>query len=264
MIELYIFILGLFFGSFLNVLADRLPEGRTLLGRSECDTCHHKLSWNDLIPVISFIEIKGKCRYCKAPLSIQYPLSELFTAVIFLLTWILSNQWYHELNLHIIHISIAAVLIVMVLSDIRYQIIPDSMQGILLLLGVFRLISLGMLQYDMSSFAWLQYFGWAVLHGLIVMSPLLAVHIVTKGRGMGFGDVKFAFIIGFILGLWSGLGALYIGFLLGGVIGAILILTRKGKPKSKIAFGPFLILGFYIMLFFEHDVIYWIGKIYGF
>ncbi len=264
MIEAYIFILGLFFGSFLNVLADRLPHGRTLLGRSKCDNCHHELSWRDLIPIISFIELKGKCRYCKASLSIQYPLSEIFTGAIFLLTWILSNQWYQDTTLHIVHIVIAAVLIVMMLSDIRYQIIPDSMQVILFLLGIGRLILLGMLQQDMIMIGWLEYMGWAFLHGVVVMAPLLTVFFVTKGRGMGFGDVKFAFITGFILGLWSGLGALYIGFITGGVIGAFLILSRRGKPKSKIAFGPFLILGFYMMLFFEQDVIYWISRIYGF
>lgn len=264
MIEAYIFILGLFFGSFLNVLADRLPNGRTLLGRSKCDSCSHELSWRDLIPIISFIEIKGKCRYCKAPLSIQYPLSELFTGVIFLLTWILSNQWYHSEILHLIHIAIASVLIVMMLSDLRYQIIPDSMQVILLVLGIIRLIFLGMLQQEMNILGWTQFAGWAILHGVIVMAPLLTVYLITKGRGMGFGDVKFSFTNGFILGLWSGLGALYIGFITGGIVGTYLILSRKGKPKSKIAFGPFLILGFYIMLFFEQDVIYWIGRLYGF
>lgn len=264
MVELYIFSIGLFFGSFLNVLADRLPQGRTLLGRSSCDSCHHVLSWRDLIPIISFIEIKGKCRYCKASLSIQYPSVELITGVIFILTWILSNQWYHELSLHILHISIASVLIVMLISDLRYQIIPDSMQLVLLLLGFMRLIILGLLHQDMSFEFWFPYIGWAFLHGVIVMAPLMTVHLITKGRGMGFGDVKFAFIIGLILGLWSGLGALYIGFLTGGIVGAFLILTRRGKPKSKIAFGPFLILGFYAMMFFEHDVMYWISRVYGF
>lgn len=264
MIEAYIFVLGLFFGSFLNVLADRLPQGRTLLGRSKCDSCHHELSWRDLIPIISFIELRGSCRYCKASLSLQYPLVELFTGVIFLLTWTLSNQWYHSVFLHTIHIAIASVLLVMLLSDLRYQIIPDSMQISLLVLGVIRLVLLGMLQESMGIIAWLQYTGWAVVHGLAVMVPLLLVYIITKGRGMGFGDVKFSFLSGFILGLWSGLGALYIGFVSGGIVGAFLILSRRGKPKSKIAFGPFLILGFYIMLFFEQDVIYWISKLYGF
>ena len=264
MLEIYIFIVGLFFGSFLNVLADRLPKGRTLLGRSECDQCHHVLNWKDLFPVISFIELNGKCRYCKASLSIQYPAVEIVTGVVFLLTWTLSNVWYHEVSMHILHVSIASVLLVMVISDLRYQIIPDSMQISLLLLGLIRLIFLGSFQQNTTAIIWLQYFGTAFIHGLIVMAPLFLIYILTKGRGMGFGDVKFSFITGLMLGLWPGLGALYIGFITGGIAGAYLIISRKGKPKSKIAFGPFLILGFYLMLFFEQDVIYWIGKIYGF
>ncbi len=264
MVTIYIFILGLFFGSFLNVLADRLPAGETLLGRSKCDRCKHTLGWRDLIPIISFIELKAKCRYCKASLSYQYPLSELFTAAIFLLTWILSNNLYTSLPLHIVHLIIAGTLVVMVLSDLRYQIIPDEMQLLLLLAGAIRIALLGLNQSDFTISDWFLMYGWAFVHGLIVMSPLLLVHVITKGKGMGFGDVKFAFITGFILNLWSGLGALYIGFVSGGIIGAFLLLTKQGRPKTKIAFGPFLIIGFYLMIFFENDVTYWISRIYGF
>jgi len=107
-------------------------------------------------------------------------------------------------------------------------------------------------------------FGTPAIHGVIVMLPLLLVFLFTKGRGMGFGDVKFTFILGFILGLWNGLTALYIAFLSGGLFGGVLLLTRKKGMKSKVPFGPFLILGMYLMIFFDNDIMYWIMKAYGF
>ena len=100
--------------------------------------------------------------------------------------------------------------------------------------------------------------------GMAVMLPLLLIFLITKGNGMGFGDVKFSYIIGFILGTKSGLIALYIGFVIGGLIALILMLTKKAKLKTKIAFGPFLIFGFYIMLFFAKELYSLINKVYGF
>src|SRR3990167_11154860 len=90
--SIILFIIGLFFGSFLNVVADRLACEQTLGGRSKCDTCKRELSWIDLIPIISYTSLKVKCRYCQASISIQYPISEIATGVIFTLTWILSQN----------------------------------------------------------------------------------------------------------------------------------------------------------------------------
>src|SRR3989344_9157803 len=143
-VYIFIFFIGLFFGSFLNVLADRLSKGKTMLGRSICDSCKHTLAWNDLIPIVSYVILGGKCRYCKAPFSIQYPLAEIFTGVIFVLTWYVSTERLvistDVFGLHIIHVAIAAVLIVMFLADIRYQIIPDEMQIALLILGISKIV----------------------------------------------------------------------------------------------------------------------------
>lgn len=263
-ILLFIFITGLFFGSFLNVLADRLPHGRTILGRSHCDSCRHVLRWNDLIPVISFTVLHGKCRYCKASFSIQYPLSELFTAAIFTLTWILTNQWHINLIMSLLNLSIAGILIVMLLSDLRYQILPDEMQIALVIVGLIRLIYVTLTLGSGNVIEVFTTIGMHILYGGAIMAPLLLVFLLTRGRGMGFGDVKFAFSIGFILGILSGFGALYIGFISGGLVGGILLILKKGSLKSKIPFGPFLILGFYLMLFYEQDVIYWLSKLYGF
>ncbi len=107
-------------------------------------------------------------------------------------------------------------------------------------------------------------YGWPLVHGCIVMAPLLLVYLLTKGKGMGFGDVKFSFVAGFILGMWNGLAALYLAFIAGGVVGGYLLISKRSKPKSKVPFGPFLILGLYLMLFLDTEVMYWISKIYGF
>lgn len=263
-----LFVVGLFFGSFLNVLADRLSMGKTMGGRSMCDSCKHVLSWNDLIPIVSFVILRGKCRYCKAPFSVQYPLVELFTGVIFVMTWYFSLHSVlipsDSYLLHSIHLGFAAVLIVMLLADFRYQVIPDEMQIALLILGVSKILYTSIVIGGVGLFVVSQTMGIHILYGLSVMVPLLLVFLITKGRGMGFGDVKLAFVMGLILGLLPGFLALYIGFVIGGIVGGILLLTKKGKRKTKIAFGPFLILGLYLMMFFESEIVLFVSKIYGF
>ena len=257
---IYIFIAftGLFFGSFLNVLADRLSFGKTILGRSMCESCHHVLAWNDLIPVISYTLLNGKCRYCKASISIQYPLSEIFTAVMFVLTYYLSLQSYNQFPLHIIHVLIAAILVVMILSDLRYQILPDEMQIALIIVSLVRLYVL-----FQPTFASVDVKLYAI-GALGVPLPLLLVFLFSKGRGMGFGDVKYAVSMGLLLGIWNGLIALYLAFIIGGLVGGAVLLLRKGSMKTKIAFGPFLFLGTYLMLFYEADIILILSRIYRF
>ncbi|MFA9288773.1 MAG: A24 family peptidase [Weeksellaceae bacterium] len=246
---------GLFFGSFLNVLADRLSREESIMGRSYCESCKHVLEWKDLIPVVSYLYLKGKCRYCKAPFTSQYPLAELFTSGMYVLVWYLSNLQYGLVSFHILHIVVVSILIVILLADLRYQIIPDEMQIALIVVAVVRLFIVGF-AFDIL----LQ----QLLAGMIAFLPLLALFLITKGRGMGFGDVKLAFGIGFYLGLWNGLLALYIGFLSGGIIGAAILLLKKGDRKTKIAFGPFLVVGFFVMVFFEGSVSMLLKLIYNY
>lgn len=265
----YIFILGLFIGSFLNVLADRLSKEQSINGRSKCDHCKHKLAWYDLIPIISFILLKGKCRYCKASIAGGHLYSEIITGVLFLLTWYFSNIYYGNIYFHIINIVITAILIVMLLSDIRYQIIPDEMQIGLIIVAIVRFVLLTIdlnqpILNQIIQYEYLILVAQFIGGGIIVGLPLLIIFLITRGKGMGFGDVKLTFAMGLVLGLWNGLYTLYIGFISGGIVGAIILLTKKAKLKSKIAFGPFLILGFYIMLFWGYEVGQFIQKVYGF
>lgn len=263
LILVWIFIIGLLFGSFLNVLADRLPRGETILGRSKCESCKHELAWYDLIPIISFIKLKGKCRYCSKPFSSEYMFSEIGTGVMFALTWYLSQINHFQLTQSIISLGITSTLIVMFLADMRYKIIPDSMQILFGLLAVtFHLLSF--MRGDVEASAYLQRFMRMLLDGAIVMIPLLIIFLATRGKGMGFGDVKYSFIVGILLGMWNGLVALYMSFVLGGIVGAYLLFVKKMDRKKAIPFGPYLFIGTYIMFFFESEIILFIGKIYGF
>lgn len=265
----YIFLLGLFIGSFLNVLADRLSKEQTIGGRSKCDKCKHVLAWYDLIPIISFTLLMGKCRYCRAPIASGHLYAEILTGAIFILTWYLSNIHFSLMIQHIINLSIASVLIVMLLADLRYQIIPDEMQIVLCILGIARFLVISINPYvsitsQIFSVEFLVLFGQFIGGGVIVALPLLAVFLLTKGKGMGFGDVKLTFCMGLLLGMWNGLYALYIAFVSGGIVGGIILLSRRGSLKSKIAFGPFLILGTYIVLFYWYEVAEIIQKVYRF
>jgi prepilin signal peptidase PulO-like enzyme (type II secretory pathway) len=242
---IFIFLIGLFFGSFLNVLIDRLPIGESILGRSHCEKCKHVLSWKDLIPLISFIYLKGKCRYCHTTLSYQYPLMELFTGIMFIFTFqfMLTNTVVFNsgfLISLIFNLSIVSGLIVILFADLKYKIIPDE---ILIFLGV--VISVWLLLFNQNMIIN------HLLSGLGSFLFFLSIFLITRGRGMGFGDVKFAFILGLLLGFPQTALALYIAFLTGGIIGIILILWKKKRMKSEIAFGPFLVLGTFASFFFS-------------
>jgi prepilin signal peptidase PulO-like enzyme (type II secretory pathway) len=134
---------------------------------------------------------------------------------------------------HILTLALISVLIVIFLADIRYQIIPDEMQ----VAGLVVATALILVSPTASIGVFLQ----AMLAGLYTMLPIFAIYALTRGRGMGFGDVKWAFVMGYLLGFPEGWVALYAAFILGGVVGAALLLSSRAKLKQKIAFGPFLI-----------------------
>lgn len=269
----FIFLSGLFIGSFLNVLINRLPNGRSILGRSECDHCHKTLNWRDLIPIISFIYLKGKCRYCHHKLSYEYPLLEITTGTLFVLTYLLVNLKFFlsivnletllmsdvlvvltsvpltsfMLASYLFALSIISIFIVIFFADLKYGIIPDRM-----LLPAAVIISLWLIIFDQPQIIN------HLLSGLGAFLFFLLIFGLTRGRGMGFGDVKFAFIIGLLLGFPGTVLALYIAFLTGGIIGIILILWKKKRLKSAVSFGPFLVAGTLISFFLSPLVIPWL------
>ncbi len=247
------FILGLCIGSFLNVLIDRLPYGKSILGRSICDYCKNKLSWRDLIPVLSFIFLKGKCRYCRKKISFYYPAVEMITGILFVLVAIMDIGIFKTFLLW----AIVSLFIVIFFTDLKYMLIPDEIQIFLLVFSFFyRLECEGSCLIQIVQTLFFSFIG-----GIIVALPLVFLFFITKEKGIGFGDVKLGFNIGFLFGVKSGFFVLYIAFLLGGLVSFLLLLSKKKKPKSKIPFGPFLVLSSLIFIFFPEDL-YFLLKIF--
>ncbi|MBI2621561.1 MAG: prepilin peptidase [Candidatus Levybacteria bacterium] len=263
----FFFILGLFFGSFLNLIADRLSRGEKITGRSYCENCKKILSWKDLIPLLSFVWLRGKCRYCHSPLTFQYLFSELLTGFLFSLTFLyvfsvgifnfqfsifneILNQKSLIINL-LYYFFIVSSMVVIFFSDLRHGIIPDKI--------VFPAIIASLLFLTISTFylppseilpSTLNH----LLSGFGSFLFFLFLFLITKGKGMGFGDVKLSFLIGLILGLPGTIYSIYLAFLTGGVFAIILILWKKNKLKSQVPFGPFLVGNFFLVLFFQPQI----------
>lgn len=237
-------ILGLFFGSFLNCVIYRLENSKSFLkGRSFCPSCSHTLSCYDLIPVLSFLFLRGKCRYCKKKISWQYPLVELGTALVFLLTFI-----YFSLSSLFFLLLASCFLIIVFVFDLKHYIIPDRVIYPAILIALFyRLFEIVI--GSGSYYYFLAGMGAALFFLLIVL--------ISKGKGMGIGDIKLALFMGFLTGYPNILLALFLAFLIGAIIGIGLILAKKKEMKSEVPFGPFLVIGTFIALFWGDILINW-------
>jgi leader peptidase (prepilin peptidase)/N-methyltransferase len=247
----FLFLIGIFIGSFLNVIIDRLPRKETIAkGRSYCEFCKKELSWYDLIPLLSFLMLKGKCRYCHKKLSLYYPIIELSTGILFALTysWVLKIyplpfSFYHL----IYYLIIISAFIIILFEDLKFGIIPDKVVFPAIVITLFYLIF-------NSQFVMLRIAGGSIFNylfsAILTCTFFLILFLITKGKGMGFGDVKLAFLLGLILGFPKIILALYLAFLTGAIVGIILILWKKKRSiKETIPFGPFLIAGSLLSLF---------------
>ena len=255
-INLTIFIFGASIGSFLNVLIDRLPKDESINGRSHCDFCGKKIAWFDLLPVLSFFILRGKTRCCGKKLVFQYPLIEFVTGCIFVLVF-KDGPYIESLTRSVLILSILSALIVIFVSDLKYHLISDY---VLLALFAFSLL----LKFVIPAQAGIQTIGLDVLSGLIVGLPIFLIYFISKERAMGLGDVYLSAIMGILLGWQAGFLALYIAFVTGAIFGLIIIIFKHKKLKSKIAFGPFLVIGTVVMLFWGERIMEMIKNIYGF
>lgn len=241
--NILVFLLGAIFGSFVNVIIDRLPRGESFLsGRSHCESCKKELKPYDLIPVVSFLLLKGKCRYCKKPISRRTIGMEVLTGFLFVLLY---SVFQANLLQFAFLCAISLIILSIAVIDIDHGIIPDSLLGVLGVVSVFYLV-----------FFMRNAFVSHLIAGLSALMFLLVIFLITKGRGIGFGDVKYVFFIGLLLGGPLVIVALYGAFLTGAFISIILIVLHKKKLKgSTIPFGPFLSLGMFISILYGKQIL---------
>jgi leader peptidase (prepilin peptidase)/N-methyltransferase len=241
-LTLYFLILGLLIGSFLNVIIYRLPAGKSIISPpSHCPECGTRLKVIDLIPVLSFFSTGGKCRYCNTKISIQYPLVELLTGFLFLFTYL---KFGFSVQLFIYLLLISA-LIAITFIDYKYMIIPNKITYPLIVISLLSAIIFNHITFFQS-----------LLGIFIPTSLLLIIALIFKG-GMGMGDVKLAAAIGGFLGWSYTLAGIFIGSLLGSIIGLSLMGLGIIERKTRIPFGPFICIGAVIMIFFGEVLFNW-------
>jgi|TARA_Y100000031_G_scaffold143446_1_gene173909 leader peptidase (prepilin peptidase)/N-methyltransferase len=247
MLYILIFVFGLCVGSFLNVAICRLKTKEPITkSRSHCPKCRAVLKWYDLIPVLSFLIQKGKCRYCHKKISWQYPIIETSTGLIFLQIF---NFQFSIFNT-IYYFLIISFLIIIFVYDLKHYIIPDRIiYPAILVAGIWYLVSGIFIQntsYELRT---------TILSALGASLFFLALVLISQGKWMGLGDVKLAFLMGLILGWPNILLALFLSFFSGAIIGIGLIIAGKKGLKSQIPFGPFLAGSTILVLLYGHWLI---------
>jgi leader peptidase (prepilin peptidase) / N-methyltransferase len=244
---------GLIIGSFLNALVWRVYVGKSIAkGRSMCPHCKHELMVMDLLPVLSWLMLGGKCRYCKKPISLQYPLVELATGVLFALSYLLVGPvgligWLE----FIIWLYVLSSLVFLAVYDLKWMLLPN----------VVLIPAIGI------------QLGWVVVRWLLgaptgsLTGPLFAavaaglgflvLALLANGRLMGLGDVKLVLLMGLVLGVKNMIVALLIGFNAAAFIGVILMILGRKKRTDYLPFGPFLVLGTIVAYVYGAPIVNW-------
>lgn len=236
-------------------LQRRLKDLSISTGRSMCVDCNHTLAWYDLVPVFSWLSVGGKCRYCRKPISWQYPLVELATAAIFIASYIFWPQELMEAGLFnfVVWLITLVAFAAMTIYDFRWMIIPNVI--------VYPLIALTAIQrfvdYAIYGSSWLT-FLLTIAASLIGGGIFYILYQVSAGNWIGGGDVKLGFALGFLVGTpLQALLLLLIASLLGLVGSTPALLQSKSKHKLQIPFGPFLILACIILVLYGAQIVHW-------
>lgn len=239
--QIVVFLYGLVIGSFLNVVIYRLPQNKSIVKPgSHCGRCQSPLKARDLVPVLSYIFLRGQCRYCHSKISWRYPLIELATGLLFVLI-------YHQTGLTpwlFIYALVAALLMTITWIDIDHMIIPDRLNVIF---AVFSLIVFVTTQHiTLASMIW----GFILGGGLLYLIALIP-------NAMGGGDIKLMAAAGLFLGLKATIVAFYIAFILGGIVGLYLLFAKKKGKRDAIPFGPYLCVGIYVAMLYGNTIMNW-------
>ncbi len=247
LILLYLFVIGACIGSFLNVCIYRLPEEKSIISpSSHCPFCKNKLKWYHNIPIISYIFLQGKCAYCKKKISIRYPIVELlsgfFTIINYKIFGLSFDFFFYTIFIYLI--------IIVIFADLKYMIIPDEVSIGGIIIGF-------IMSFFSNSITWMQSLVGIIVGGGILYSIIIIYYFITKKEGMGGGDIKLIAMIGAFLGLKSIFFVIFIGSLLGTIIGIPVMIIKKKDKNLAIPFGPFLSIAAIIYIYLGDIILNW-------
>lgn len=263
--SLILFWFGTIIGSFVNVLVYRTIADENdswAKGRSRCDHCHHPIAWFDLVPLFSYLWLRGKCRYCKKPIAMSHPVVEFLTGSLFV-WWYWGGFFFFRLTQQpfslvqpLFWLAVGLLLLAILIADLRYMIIPDS--AVILLFGLTLLYRIALL---LTGVMQPQDFFFSILAGVTCCALFFCLWFVTRGNGMGFGDVKFALPFGMLLGWPNAFVGLFLSFVIGGLVSLVLLVTRRKNLKQAIPFGPFLVLATVLTLVYGDSLWRWYSSL---
>ncbi|MDF2503006.1 A24 family peptidase [Clostridium sp.] len=241
LIAVYIIILGLLLGSFFNVCIFRIPRGESIaFPPSHCTNCNNKINGYDLIPVISYILLKGKCRYCGEKISLRYPAVEIVTAVLFYLVYLNYGLTFFTIKF----IVLVSLLMVIGMIDFDTTDVYFSTTIIGIVCGIGFIIAGYFMNLGVIEF---------ILGGVAAGGFIAVIILIT--RGMGWGDAEICFMCGLFLGLKLSIVMLFLSFIIGGIIGIALIALKIKNRKDYIPFGPFIAISSLLTLFFGQYIV---------
>ncbi len=240
LIGMLVFIYGIVIGSFLNVCIYRIPKKESIVTvSSHCMTCNHKLAWYDLFPLFSFLLLGGKCRYCKAKLAWQYPVIECLNGVLYLI--IIGAKGISVES--VLYCFLVSALLVLSVIDLRTMEIPISVNAVILGIGIVHAV----VDYHNVVHYIIGFFAASLF--------LLLCLILTRGRGIGGGDIKLMAVAGLCIGWQNIILALVVGCIVGSVIQCIIIAVTKNK--DKFAMGPYLSVGIFVAMLWGNAFFEW-------
>jgi len=246
-ILIFIFIFGLIIGSFLNCLIYRLHKNKSMMGRSFCPKCKKQISWYDNIPILSFLFLNGKCRYCKQKISWQYLLVEFITGILFVIAFIIEFSVFQNQNILMLFRSwfIISVMIVVFIYDLKWYLILDIVTLPASLFILILNLYLGMNWQNI------------LISVIIGIGFFLIQFLISRGKWIGGGDIRLGMLMGLSLGWPMILVAIILAYFIGSIVGILLILFKKKKLGSKIPLGIFLSTATVITLFWGNIILDW-------
>lgn len=260
-------VVGANFGSFVQAIALRCINQKSFRGRSYCPACKIKLQVADLFPIISYLYLGGKCRYCHKPIARSYILVEVVMAIIVAILFIqflpplndlLYPNYYTYLSLGdiLFKVLVICVLVILFIIDLKIGLLPDRITYPAIIFASFYLISVAAVTSDWTPLIW------SFLSGVIAAGFFAILIILTRGKGMGWGDVKYVLFLGIALGFPKIVAAIFLAFLLGAIVAIFLLISGKKRFGQTIPFGPFLSLGALLVILWGNEILGWYFSIY--